>query len=102
LWVLSPAVDGCSTNRLLEVRILSAQPRSRLITHRSNPLLPATTTIAALINLVGAPELAIMKPTARLVNASRGPIVVDADLIPSRANTRASGKLRFIAKVLRQ
>jgi hypothetical protein len=27
LWVLSPAVDGCSTNRLLEVRILSAQPR---------------------------------------------------------------------------
>jgi hypothetical protein len=30
LWVHSPAVDGCSTNRLLEVRILSPQPRSRV------------------------------------------------------------------------
>ncbi len=31
--------------------------------------------------LVGAPELALMKPTARLINTSRGPIVVEADLI---------------------
>ena len=31
--------------------------------------------------LIGAPELALMKPTARLVNTSRGPIVVEADLI---------------------
>jgi phosphoglycerate dehydrogenase-like enzyme len=31
--------------------------------------------------LVGAKELALMKSTARLVNTSRGPIVVEADLI---------------------
>src|ERR1700730_5777821 len=31
--------------------------------------------------LVGAAELALMKPTARLINTSRGPIVVEADLV---------------------
>src|SRR5437764_15123790 len=30
LWVHSPATDDCSTNRLLEVRILSAQPCTRI------------------------------------------------------------------------
>jgi phosphoglycerate dehydrogenase-like enzyme len=32
-------------------------------------------------SLVGAAELSLMKPTARLVNTSRGPIVVEADLV---------------------
>lgn len=31
--------------------------------------------------LVGATELGLMRPTARLVNTSRGPIVIEADLI---------------------
>jgi hypothetical protein len=31
--------------------------------------------------LVGPAELALMKPTSRLINTSRGPIVVEADLI---------------------
>lgn len=31
--------------------------------------------------LIGAHELSLMKPTARLVNTSRGPIVVEAELI---------------------
>jgi phosphoglycerate dehydrogenase-like enzyme len=38
--------------------------------------------------LVGARELALMKPTAHLVNTSRGPIVVEQDLIAALTSGR--------------
>jgi len=41
--------------------------------------------------LIGAAELALMKPTARLVNTSRGPIVVEAALTEALAAGRLAG-----------
>jgi phosphoglycerate dehydrogenase-like enzyme len=41
--------------------------------------------------LVDAAELALMKPSARLVNTSRGPIVVEADLIAALTTGRIAG-----------
>jgi len=41
--------------------------------------------------LVGAAELALMKPTARLINTSRGPIVVEADLVAAIRDKKIAG-----------
>jgi phosphoglycerate dehydrogenase-like enzyme len=41
--------------------------------------------------LIGADELALMKPTARLVNTSRGPIVVESALIAALQAGRIAG-----------
>ena len=44
--------------------------------------------------LVGAAELARMKPTARLINASRGPIVEEQALISVLKKRQIAGALR--------
>ena len=41
--------------------------------------------------LVGAAEFALMKPTARLVNTSRGPIVVEAELLDALKSGKIAG-----------
>jgi phosphoglycerate dehydrogenase-like enzyme len=41
--------------------------------------------------LIGADQLALMKPTARLINTSRGPIVVEPALIAALTEERIAG-----------
>ncbi|MDB5480520.1 MAG: lactate dehydrogenase-like oxidoreductase [Caulobacteraceae bacterium] len=46
---------------------------------------------ARTVGLIGASEFALMKPSARLINTSRGPLVVEAALLGTLANHRISG-----------
>jgi phosphoglycerate dehydrogenase-like enzyme len=43
------------------------------------------------MGLIGAPELSLMKPSARLINTSRGPIVVEAALVSALGNRQIAG-----------
>jgi phosphoglycerate dehydrogenase-like enzyme len=41
--------------------------------------------------IIGAAELALMKPTARVINTARGPLVVEADLVAALRDGKLAG-----------
>ena len=43
------------------------------------------------VGLIGSAELALMKPSARLINTSRGPLLVESALLDALANHRIAG-----------
>jgi phosphoglycerate dehydrogenase-like enzyme len=60
-----------STDETLRYRVLVAEPVPQ--------------------SVIGAAELALMKPSARLVNTSRGPLTVETALLDALANDRIAG-----------
>ena len=46
---------------------------------------------ARTVGLIGSAEFALIKPSARLINTSRGPLVVEAALLNALSNHRISG-----------
>lgn len=81
-----PAVDSGT------FRALGAQPATLAEVLQDSdfvslhtPLLPDTR------HLIGAPELRLMKPTAYLINTSRGPVVDELALVDALASGRLAG-----------
>jgi pimeloyl-ACP methyl ester carboxylesterase len=67
-----------------------------LVVHGNQDIQADVISIHLILNgrtggLVSAAELALMKLTARLVNTSRGPIVVEADLLEALRNNKIAG-----------
>jgi phosphoglycerate dehydrogenase-like enzyme len=86
----APSVDG--TARIIgSARVSSGeQALSSLLAESDYVVLTAPSTRET-VGMIGAPELARMKPTAVLVNVSRGALVDEADLVAALARGRLRG-----------
>ena len=79
---LTPEVAACAGARLVSKEALLRE--SDIV---SIHLVLSSRTVG----LIGAQELGLMKPAARLINTSRGPIVVEADLINALHRKQIAG-----------